>query len=144
MFIAGAVIVGGAIIMGGHDDHSRHSRYSEYGDADAIRHIEAQEAGVRRAEEKLADIRETAQQSFLENGIEAAVQLKKYLPAEQADMDVDEIGKDPQAYKREIISLLHTQLEMEQKKDEEKLKSVNDIIERINAIQLQKREDKQE
>lgn len=144
MFIAGAVVVGGAIIMGGHDDHSRHSRYSEYGDADVICHIEEQEAGVRRAEEKLEDIRETAQQSFLENGIETAVQLKKYLPAEQADMDVDEIGKNPQVYKREIISLLHTQLEMEQKQDEEKLKSVNDIIERINAIQLQKREDKQE
>lgn len=144
MFIAGAVVAGGAILIGAYDDHSRHSRYSEYGDADVVRRIDEQEARVRRANDELTDIQRNVQQSFQERGGEAVKKLKKYLPPEQANIDIDEMGRNPQVYKREIISLLHTQLETEQKKDEEKLEAVNDVIERINAIQLQKKEDKQE
>ena len=67
MFIAGALVVGGAIVA--HDNHSdysdysRHSQYHQYSDAYLVSEIKAKEAELERKKLESERVREYCRKS---------------------------------------------------------------------------------
>ena len=143
MFIAGAVVVGGIIIA--YDDHSKHSKYedyddysdhsnysahSRYGDSSVVNAIDEQQDLINDKEYDLDRMREEMEDRFRERVEE--LQGERYYDslddAEPYDV-VDNVREE-----------MREELEQEISAETAQLAQIDEMIARINELELQAKE----
>lgn len=109
MFIAGAVVIGGAIIA--HDDHSRYSEYerhSRYGDSEVRRNIDSYKSRVSRKKSEVQRL------------------FNEYQSLPSYDLN-------------QAKANMRRELENEISRDRQELSEIDKMISRINELELQSR-----
>ena len=124
MFIAGALVVGGAIVA--HDNHSdysdysRHSQYHQYSDAYLVSEIKAKEAELERKKLESERIKE---------------ELRiRYFESLQVEYNTD-VAKDTDSFKKKVVDGFIEKLSEEIEEDKRQLESINKAIMKINRLQ---------
>ena len=130
-FIAGAVVIGGAIYVG-HDNYSRYreydrySRYNEYGDAELRNQISNKENQVRSKDSDVENLRRRMNDNF-NSRINELKREKNYSALNSPPSDIVYRVKDE----------MRTELNSEISHDKQELAAIDKMIARINEIELQ-------
>ena len=130
-FIAGAVVIGGAVVyVGGHDDysdyHSRHSNHRKYGDAELRNQISRKENSVSNKESDVESLRWQMNENF-NSRINELKREKNY----------SGLNSDPSNIIYSVKADMRRELDAEISRDKQELESIDKMIARINEIALQ-------
>lgn len=140
MFIAGAVVVGGIIIA--YDDHSKHSDYddysdhsnysahSRYGDSSVVSEINSLESDIDDKEYDLDRMREEMEDRFRERVEE--LQGERYYDS------LDDA--EPWNVVDNVQEEMREELEQEISAETAQLAQIDEMIARINELELQAKE----
>ena len=138
MFIAGALVVDGAIVA--HDNHSdysdysRHSQYHQYSDAYLVSEIKAKEAELERKKLESERIKEELRIRYFES-------LQKLKSEEGLENIVEKVeyntnvAKDTDSFKKKVVDGFIEKLSEEIEEDKRQLESINKAIMKINRLQ---------
>ena len=110
------------------DDHSRHSRYHEYGDSALREQIRRKETDIGRKE---SDV-ETARRRMEDNFNSRVNELKR-------ERNYSGLNYVPNMMVSEVKDDMRRELDNELKHDRDELAAIDDMISRINEIELQTR-----
>lgn len=135
MFVAG--VIGGAVVVGAashgnHSDyscHSRHSQYREYSDSELVRQINDMQDSVNRQETDL----NTFRTQMKEKASRRLAELKKEGAYPALSSASENIGDLAEAVKRDM----KRELEEGIKEEQAELAAIDQMIARINEIDLQ-------
>lgn len=136
MFIAaGGAAVVGIVVIGGddHNDHSNHSRHNQYGDAALVRQIEETDYRIKQQESEIENYIEEMNKEF-ESKIAELKGANEYAEVFE-DFDYEytyrynEILEDIKKYMKEDI-------EKEIQSETAELDHINEVIRRINELEL--------
>lgn len=138
MFVAG--VIGGAVVVGAashgnhsnysdYSCHSRHSQYREYSDSELVRQINDMQDSVNRQETDL----NTFRTQMKEKASRRLVELKKEGAYPALSSASENIGDLAEAVKRDM----KRELEEGIKEEQAELAAIDQMIARINEIDLQ-------
>ena len=133
-FIAGIIVGGAVIYVGGHDDysdyHSRHSNHRQYGDAELRNQISRKENSVSNKESDVESLRWQMNENF-NSRINKLKREKNY----------SGLNSDPSNMIYSVKADMRRELDAEISRDKQELESIDKMIARINEIELQVRRD---
>lgn len=138
MFIAGALVVGGAIVA--HDNHSdysdysRHSQYHQYSDAYLVSEIKAKEAELERKKLESERIKEELRIRYFENLQKLKSEEGLENIVEKVEYNTD-VAKDTDSFKKKVVDGFIEKLSEEIEEDKRQLESINKAIMKINRLQ---------
>lgn len=138
MFIAGALVVGGAIVA--HDNHSdysdysRHSQYHQYSDAYLVSEIKAKEAELERKKLESERIKEELRIRYFESLQKLKSEEGLENIVEKVEYDTD-VAKDTDSFKKKVVDGFIEKLSEEIEEDKRQLESINKAIMKINRLQ---------
>lgn len=138
MFIAGALVVGGAIVA--HDNHSdysdysRHSQYHQYSDAYLVSEIKAKEAELERKKLESERIKEELRIRYFESLQKLKSEEGLENIVEKVEYNTD-VAKDTDSFKKKVVDGFIEKLSEEIEEDKRQLESINKAIMKINRLQ---------
>lgn len=138
MFIAGALVVGGAIVA--HDNHSdysdysRHSQYHQYSDAYLVSKIKAKEAELERKKLESERIKEELRIRYFESLQKLKSEEGLENIVEKVEYNTD-VAKDTDSFKKKVVDGFIEKLSEEIEEDKRQLESINKAIMKINRLQ---------
>lgn len=138
MFIAGALVVGGAIVA--HDNHSdysdysRHSQYHQYSDAYLVSEIKAKEAEFERKKLESERIKEELRIRYFESLQKLKSEEGLENIVEKVEYNTD-VAKDTDSFKKKVVDGFIEKLSEEIEEDKRQLESINKAIMKINRLQ---------
>lgn len=127
MFVAGVV---GVVVVGAiaHDDHSNygdHYNHSEYGDATMVEEIKRFKEQVDKKKKDIDEYKAEINRRYQEQ----LEELKREYP-------YDGLSQDTKNILNEVKKEMQAELEDEIKEEKNKLERINQMITRINEIEL--------
>ena len=132
--IGGAVIVGGAALHGNYSDHGN---YSEYSDAHLVGKIKKKKALYEQHQQGVKRLKQSVRESVaaeiaeLEKNPDIAPVLQNVEAGRIGEMQLNRLST-------ETIGRLEEKLRQEIAADEQKLQELEQMIQRINHMQLTK------
>ena len=138
MFIAGALVVGGAIVA--HDNHSdysdysKHSQYHQYSDAYLVSEIKAKEAELERKKLESERIKEELRIRYFESLQKLKSEEGLENIVEKVEYNTD-VAKDTDSFKKKVVDGFIEKLSEEIEEDKRQLESINKAIMKINRLQ---------
>lgn len=138
MFIAGALVVGGAIVA--HDNHSdysdysRHSQYHQYSDAYLVSEIKGKEAELERKKLESERIKEELRIRYFESLQKLKSEEGLENIVEKVEYNTD-VAKDTDSFKKKVVDGFIEKLSEEIEEDKRQLESINKAIMKINRLQ---------
>lgn len=138
MFIAGALVVDGAIVA--HDNHSdysdysRHSQYHQYSDAYLVSEIKAKEAELERKKLESERIKEELRIRYFESLQKLKSEEGLENIVEKVEYNTD-VAKDTDSFKKKVVDGFIEKLSEEIEEDKRQLESINKAIMKINRLQ---------
>ena len=106
MFIAGALVVGGAIVApdnhSDYSDYSRHSQYHQYSDAYLVSEIKAKEAELERKKLESERIKEELRIRYFESLQKLKSEEGLENIVEKVEYNTD-VAKDTDSFKKKVV-----------------------------------------
>ena len=133
-------IIGGAVVVGGfalHGNYSDHGNYSEYSDAHLVGKIKQKKALYEQHQQGVKRLKRSVRESVaaeiaeLEKIPDIAPVLQNVEPGKIGEMQLNRLSS-------ETIGRLEEKLRQEIAADEQKLQELEQMIQRINHMQLTK------
>ena len=133
-------IIGGAVVVGGfalHGNYSDHGNYSEYSDAHLVGKIKQKKALYEQHQQGVKRLKQSVRESVaaeiaeLEKNPDIAPVLQNVEPGKIGEMQLNRLSS-------ETIGRLEEKLRQEIAADEQKLQELEQMIQRINHMQLTK------
>ena len=133
-------IIGGAVVVGGfalHGNYSDHGNYSEYSDAHLVGKIKQKKALYEQHQQGVKRLKRSVRESVaaeiaeLEKIPDIAPVLQNVEPGKIGEMQLNRLST-------ETIRRLEEKLRQEIAADEQKLQELEQMIQRINHMQLTK------
>lgn len=133
-------IIGGAVVVGGfalHGNYSDHGNYSEYSDAHLVGKIKQKKALYEQHQQGVKRLKRSVRESVaaeiaeLEKNPDIAPVLQNVEPGKIGEMQLNRLSS-------ETIGRLEEKLRQEIAADEQKLQELEQMIQRINHMQLTK------
>ena len=132
MFIAaagGGILVVGALAHDDHSnygDHSNHSRYTKYGDSHLVSQIDSMKYKIERQED---DIDEYSAQIYRE--------YRSRMNKLKGEASYDALNASADAVLYQLKGEMEQEIKNSIKEEKAQLKNINDMIKRINEIEMQ-------
>ena len=133
-------IIGGAVVVGGfalHGNYSDHGNYSEYSDAHLVGKIKQKKALYEQHQQGVKRLKRSVRESVaaeiaeLEKNLDIAPVLQNVEAGRIGEMQLNRLSS-------ETIGRLEEKLRQEIAADEQKLQELEQMIQRINHMQLTK------
>ena len=133
-------IIGGAVVVGGfalHGNYSDHGNYSEYSDAHLVGKIKQKKALYEQHQQGVKRLKRSVRESVaaeiaeLEKNLDIAPVLQNVEAGRIGEMQLNRLST-------ETIGRLEEKLRQEIAADEQKLQELEQMIQRINHMQLTK------